>query len=95
MIESRKSQPGKRISTSLKVAAGLAVLSMMALTAELPRLSAATARHAAASKESVYFFDVGSPVDFNGTVSARDAGASEASASDGPDTAFPWPLLAP
>jgi hypothetical protein len=95
MIESRNFQSGKRIATSLKVAVGLAVLSLIALTAEQPRLSAATARHALASHESAYGSDVGSPADFNGTASTRGDAASDASASDGPDATFPWALLAP
>jgi hypothetical protein len=94
MIESRDLQSGKRIATSLKVALVLAVLSMVALTVERPRLSAATAKHTARG-ESIYMSAVGSPADFNGTASENANDVRDKASIDGPDTAFPWPLLAP
>ncbi len=56
MNETRIPQSAKtRVATSLKIGAAVAVLSLIALTAEQPRLSAATASHPKAVATMAYF----------------------------------------
>jgi hypothetical protein len=94
MIDTTNSQSGKHLSASLKVALGIAVLSLVALTAEQPRLSAST-KTASVTDESVYFSNVRSVTDAATGTDASTADALVKSPSDGPDTTFPSHLFAP